>query len=69
MTFLELVSIFIEEGQNFRYDFLSNKEAKKFKNHQRTYRRYWFNYPSRDTLSLISEAFFAVTEAKNSAPL
>jgi hypothetical protein len=37
---LELVSVSKEASQNFRHDFLNNKAAKKFKNHQHTHRKY-----------------------------
>ncbi len=42
--FSQLVSVFIEESQNFVFYFLHNKVAKKFKNYQRTYRKYWFEF-------------------------
>jgi hypothetical protein len=36
----ELVSVFIEARKNLKSIFLDNEDAKKFKNHQRLYRKY-----------------------------
>ncbi len=39
----KLVSVFKEASKNLAFDFLNNKDKTKFKNHQRIYRKYWFN--------------------------
>jgi hypothetical protein len=38
--FLELVSVYKDVSRNFIHIFLLNKAGKKFKNYQRTYRKY-----------------------------
>ncbi len=56
---LKLLCVFKKQVKNLAFDFLSNKDQSKFKNHQHIYRKCWFTLQSikkyswyRDTVPL-----------------